>query len=86
MYENDVYTDFDPSEVAVKASDDWLNTNALETYSEVSTAQELPTDILLDIRNDIATIKNISLLIFVAMLLIFIFRFLFGQLSAWFSC
>lgn len=85
MYENDVYTDFDPSEVVVKATDDW-STNTLETYSEVSTAQELPTDILLDIRNDIATIKNISLLIFVAMLLIFIFRFLFGQLSAWFSC
>lgn len=85
MYENDVYTDFDPSEVVVKATDDW-STNTLETYSEVSTAQELPTDILLDIRNDIATIKNISLLIFVAILLIFIFRFLFGQLSAWFSC
>lgn len=85
MYENDVYTDFDPSEVVVKATDDW-STNTLETYSEVSTAQELPTDILLDIRNDISTIKNISLLIFVAILLIFIFRFLFGQLSAWFSC
>ena len=85
MYENDVYTEnFDPSEVAIKVTDDWENT--LEPYSEVSTAQELPTDILLDIRNDIATIKNISLLIFVAMLLIFIFRFLFGQLSAWFSC
>lgn len=85
MYENDVYTDFDPSEVVAFTTDDW-SINTLETYSEVSAEQELPTDVLLDIRNDISTIKNISLLIFVAILLIFIFRFLFGQLSAWFSC
>lgn len=85
MYENtDNVDNFDPAQVVASAADDWGE--PLETYSEVSTVQAVDSEMLADIRNDISTIKDISLLIFVAILLVFIFRFLFGQLASWFSC
>lgn len=70
---------FDPSEVVATASDDWG-----ETYSEVSA--ESPDEILTDIYNEMKVCESIMLLIFVAILTIFAFRFLFGEFKAWFSC
>lgn len=80
MYEETNETTFDPSEVVIKSSD---GDTADEVMSVVGTPEVYNE--LQAIHNEVRTIREISLLVFVAILLVFIFKFLFGQLSAWFS-
>lgn len=78
MYEEEILSSLDPSEVVIKASD------ASETFAEVSSESSILSE-LEQIHGEITTIREVSLLLFVSFLLVFIFKFLFGQLSAWFS-
>lgn len=77
MYEEEIYSSIDTSEV-VKSSD------ASESFSEVSADDSILSE-LQGIHSELTIIRECSLLLFVSFLLVFIFKFLFGQLSAWFS-